>query len=228
MKKALAISINDLKFSWTKHSTPLLHIADWQVSEGERLFLYGRSGTGKSTLLNILSGILHTQSGSVSILGKNIAELSQNQRDRYRANNMGIIFQQFNLIPYLTVEENIRLSHTFSNTPLSIDRIHRLLDQLEINSHLFHQKSHSLSVGQQQRVAVARALYHKPKIIIADEPTSALDSETRDRFIELLLQQSQENNSTVLFVSHDKTLANNFDATIDLQQLNQVEKSRAI
>ncbi|MBX2808647.1 MAG: ATP-binding cassette domain-containing protein [Cellvibrionaceae bacterium] len=241
MKKHAVIAIEDLAFSWSASARsspaapdadtagidrvgagprPLLRIPHWQLAAGERLFLYGRSGTGKSTLLSIVSGILRAQHGTVSVLGQNLGALSQRQRDKYRAVNMGIIFQQFNLLPYLSVIDNIRLSQTFSGSEFSLERIHTLLTQLELPSTVFSQKAETLSVGQQQRVAVARALYHRPAIIIADEPTSALDAQTRDGFIELLLQQSRQYNSAVLFVSHDERLATHFDTRVDLQQLN--------
>lgn len=220
-----AIVIDHLEFSFPGARKPCLCIDNWQVGKGERLFLYGRSGSGKTTLLNIVSGILPAQHGSVSVLGNNIADFSQRRRDSYRANNMGIIFQQFNLVPYLTVVDNIRLSQTFANSRASLKRIHALLEQLALEPALFKRKACALSVGQQQRVAVARALYHQPGIILADEPTSALDAETRDSFIQLLLAQSQQSNSTVLFVSHDKSLATQFDAQVDLQHLNSAGAS---
>ncbi len=218
-----AISLSNVAFRWSTTKAPTLDIEKWEVDTGQSVFIYGRSGSGKSTLLNIIAGILEPQHGIVNILGKEINQLKPVQRDKFRARHMGVIFQQFNLIPYLSVLENIQLSQAFSASKNTTKSVELLVDQLSLPKSLLLQKANQLSVGQQQRVAVARALFHQPEIIIADEPTSALDSETRDEFISLLLQQTKEYNSTILFVSHDKSLAQYFDQTIDLQQLNKVE-----
>ena len=223
LEKPIAISMQDVKFQWAKTDSPTVDIKKWRIDKGQSVFLYGRSGSGKSTLLNIIAGILEPQQGSVNILGQDITHLSQVQKDRFRARHMGVIFQQFNLIPYLSVVDNIQLSQTFSTVKRTkADMVH-LVEQLGLSTDLLQRKANQLSIGQQQRVAVARALHHQPEIIIADEPTSALDTETRDEFIELLLQQAKTNNSTVLFVSHDKSLACYFDQVIDLQELNVIE-----
>lgn len=222
MKSSLAITVDNVHFSWSKEKEqrPTINIPAWQVKQGERVFLQGQSGTGKSTLLNLLSGILLADQGDIHILGTHLQSLSQRERDQFRAKNLGIIFQKFNLIPYLSVKDNIFLSQRFSKVAHEPQRIDALCEQLQLPSSLLEKPANQLSVGQQQRVAVARALYHKPKIIIADEPTSALDSDTRDEFIRLLLTQSQKNNSSVVFVSHDKNLATHFDRIDDLSQLN--------
>lgn len=223
MTEIHTIAIKDLRFSWPKIQSPTVAIDDWQLRQGQRLFLYGRSGSGKSTLLNLIAGILEPQVGSIEIDGQNIVNMSQRQRDQFRAKNIGIIFQQFNLIPYLSVTDNIRLGQTFSACDYQHERLLELVKKLDLNESVLQQQANQLSVGQQQRVAVIRALYHRPKLIIADEPTSALDAETRDEFIQLLLEQSTANNSTVLFVSHDKNLAKHFDQQLDLKQLNQIK-----
>ncbi|MGH1440119.1 MAG: ABC transporter ATP-binding protein [Cellvibrionaceae bacterium] len=223
MTEIHTIAIKDLRFSWPKTQSPIVAIDDWQLRQGQRLFLYGRSGSGKSTLLNLIAGILEPQEGSIAIDGHNIVNMSQRQRDQFRAKNIGIIFQQFNLIPYLSVTDNIRLGQTFSACDYEHERLLELVKKLDLNESVLLQQANQLSVGQQQRVAVIRALYHRPKLIIADEPTSALDAETRDEFIQLLLEQSTANNSTVLFVSHDKNLAKHFDQQLDLNQLNQTK-----
>lgn len=215
-----AISIRNLVYSWPKASNPILSIPEWQVDSGQKAFLYGRSGSGKSTLLNIVTGILQVKRGIVEVDGEDLIALNARQKDRFRAQYMGIIFQQFNLIPYLSVADNIRLSQFFSRQVYDKARLISLVEQLDLDTTLLHQKARELSVGQQQRVAVARALYHRPKLIIADEPTSALDADTRDTFIRLLLNQCEVNNSTVLFVSHDKTLEHYFDHSINLLDIN--------
>jgi putative ABC transport system ATP-binding protein len=221
LQKTQAISLQDVTFQWPNTSSPTLDIKKWHVDKGQSIFLYGRSGSGKSTLLNIIAGILEPQQGIVKILDHDITVLGQAEKDRFRARHIGFIFQQFNLIPYLSVADNIQLSQTFSAAKRNKEQMIQLVEQLGLSASLLSRKANQLSVGQQQRVAVARALHHQPEIIIADEPTSALDTETRDEFIELLLQQAKKNTSTVLFVSHDKSLASYFDQTIDLQQLNR-------
>jgi len=221
LQKTQAISLQDVTFQWPNTSSPTLDIKKWHIDKGQSLFLYGRSGSGKSTLLNIIAGILEPQQGIVKILDNDITRLGQAEKDRFRARHIGFIFQQFNLIPYLSVADNIQLSQTFSAAKRNTEQMIQLVEQLGLSASLLSRKANQLSVGQQQRVAVARALHHQPEIIIADEPTSALDTETRDEFIELLLQQAKKNTSTVLFVSHDKSLASYFDQTIDLQQLNR-------
>jgi putative ABC transport system ATP-binding protein len=223
MDHSTAITLSKVQFSWSKTSanTPTIVLPEWTIAQGERVFLHGQSGTGKSTLLNILSGILLPQQGEVTLLGTDITQLNHRQRDRFRAQHLGVIFQQFNLIPYLSVSDNIRLSQTFSGTTPPVHRIDELCEQLALDKMLLNQQANQLSVGQQQRVAVARALYHRPRIIIADEPTSALDSNTRDEFIRLLLTQSEQTNSTVIFVSHDHSLSSHFDRADDLATINQ-------
>lgn len=218
------IEIDDLRFCWSKHASQDgagLAITQWRVDSGEKLFIEGQSGSGKSTLLNIISGILVPQKGAVNVLGQDLTALSAVQRDRFRAANIGVIFQQFNLLPYLTVKQNIQLSQLFINdSSREYYDISALIDCLNLPATLLNQKAAELSIGQQQRVAVARALYHRPPLIIADEPTSALDMRNRDEFIQLLLKYCEECGSTVLFVSHDYSLAKHFDRTITMEQLN--------
>lgn len=216
-----SLSIKDLFFSWSKKSDFSLHIPKWQVETGKNVFLYGRSGEGKSTLLNLISGIENRYSGNIQVLGQDMAKLSQRQKDSYRANNIGIIFQQFNLLPYLTAEQNILLAQRFKSSQQTKPKasLASICDRLELSDNQLKQKAIELSVGQQQRVAVVRALYGAPSLIIADEPTSALDTHTRDQFIQLLLDCA--NNSTVLFVSHDMSLASHFDQQLGLADLQQ-------
>lgn len=225
MTKAPAILVDNLHFRWPKASHDCLVIPHWEVARGERVFLYGRSGSGKTTLLNIIAGINSTAHGEIALFGQPLNILTQKQRDSFRADNIGVIFQQFNLIPYLSIADNIQLSHHFANAAPDNNNITALLADLQLDHLNPKQQAGKLSVGQQQRVAVARALYHQPPLIIADEPTSALDEETRDQFIQLLLRQAEKTQCTVLFVSHDKTLSKHFDRHIDLAQLNTAEKA---
>ena len=216
-----AIEIQSLRFRWPAAQQHTLAIDDWSVPAGRRLFLYGPSGSGKSTLLNLLAGILLPVEGHCKILGTDLATLRGWSRDRFRARHIGYIFQQFNLLPYLSVEDNILLAGHFGGSVTGPEAIDAALDRLALPRDLRRQRADALSVGQQQRVAVVRALVNNPQLILADEPTSALDSDARDRFIELLLQSAADSNATVLFVSHDRSLAAHFDAHIDLRDLNR-------
>lgn len=216
-----AIVLKDVRFSWAQDQSPLLSIPDWALNPGERLFLYGPSGSGKTSLLNLLAGIILPQTGTVELLGQPTNELSGRDRDRFRARHIGVVFQQFNLIPYLSVLDNVGLAAHFArDTDRVRERSHDLLRRLGLpESHDQRPASH-LSVGQQQRVAVARALISRPQIVLADEPTSALDSDSRAAFMDLLLEQVEAVGSTLVFVSHDRSLASNFDLHRDLRELS--------
>jgi len=219
------IEINDLSFAYPgRTQQPVLQIPQWQVMAGQQLFLHGPSGCGKSTLLNLLTGILCPGSGRIRLLNENFSGLSGRQRDRFLARHIGVVFQQFNLIPYLSVAENIQLAVHFSSIQRSFgdSKIATLIEQLQLPKSLLAQRADSLSVGQQQRVAIARALINEPEILVVDEPTSALDADACEAFMALLLAVSRSNNSTLLFVSHDFRLAQHFDETVSLASLNTV------
>jgi putative ABC transport system ATP-binding protein len=218
-----SLSIKNLYFTWSNQSDFSLQIPNWQVKSGDNIFLYGRSGEGKSTLLNLISGIENRYTGNIQVLGQDMSKLSQRNKDSFRADNIGIIFQQFNLLPYLSAEQNILLAQRFKTVKQThhLDNLASIYERLELSSQLLKQKAIELSVGQQQRVAVARALYGSPALIIADEPTSALDTQTREQFIQLLLNSAQS--STVIFVSHDMSLASHFDQQMGLAQLQHKE-----
>jgi len=219
------IRINSCSFRYLNAVQDIINIKNLTIKEGEHVFLRGKSGSGKSTFLNILTGVIEPQQGSIEILGRDITTLSVSQRDKFRGDNFGIIFQQLNLLPYLSVEENISLACAFSQQKsLNIKKeINYLLDALEIPHLLRVKKAMNLSVGEQQRVAVARALIGKPKIIIADEPTSALDNDVKEKFMELLFKQVNAQNSTLVFVSHDKGLSSYFESVYDFDEINGVE-----
>lgn len=233
----MAIKISNLTFSYTgSEAQSVLSIPDWQVKEGEHVFLYGPSGSGKSTLLNILAGILQPLQGEVRLLGEQFSSLSARRRDQFRARHIGVVFQQFNLVPYLSVLDNILLAAHFGarTTPAgkqtSVDvknRAEALLSRLALPAALLRQRADALSVGQQQRVAIVRALINDPELVIADEPTSALDSDARDQFIDLLLECVDDSKRTFIFVSHDRSLAGHFSSSVDLQSLNQKAHSHA-
>lgn len=213
----------DLQFSYTP-SVPLLKIPSFEIEEQEKVFLYGPSGLGKSTLLNLIAGVLIPQSGNVFIEGQDIFALSSSKRDRLRGQKIGYIFQNFNLIPYLTIEENVLLpSKIFQQNKSAaewLSEAQSLLTALNLFEHK-DKRPDQLSVGQQQRVAQARALMGSPSLLIADEPTSSLDEKNTEEFMKCLLTKSLEKKTSVLFVSHDLRLAKYFDKQIDLQVLNK-------
>lgn len=226
---SLAIEINGLRFSYARNvDGHLLAIDEWRVARGQQVFLHGPSGSGKTTLLSLLSGLLIAQDGEVFVRGQSLKPLNSSQRDQFRANHIGFIHQQFNLISYLSVVDNLNLAAHFSaqrtKSNNSVQRINTLMESLELPISLLQRKAAQLSVGQQQRVAIARAFINEPEIIIADEPTSALDADTKTSFINLLRNVVSTNSSTLIFVSHDHSLADHFDETVDLRVLNTREE----
>lgn len=217
---SLAIEIKNLEFSYQDHQ--VLKISELNVQDGEIVFLYGPSGSGKSTLLELLAGVLQASSGELKINSKDLARLSLAELDQFRAENIGYIFQSFNLIPYLSVLENISLPFLFQKQNLDEAELKLLLKNLGLVDYL-HKPVSQLSVGQQQRVAVARALIKKPKLILADEPTSALDYNHRENFLKVLFDLCKTHKTTVVFVSHDLTIQKLFDRSISLTEINQVQ-----
>lgn len=217
------IKISQLSFRWPDTTTDLLNIPNLSIAQGERVFIHGASGSGKSTFLNLLAGTLTPNQGTISILGQNLSASTRAKHDSFRADHFGIIFQQFNLIPYLSVIENILLPLSFSNYRQSklaksklptYDHALEILDSLGLDANkIANQNITKLSTGQQQRVATARALIGSPEIIIADEPTSALDASAKLDFIELLFREANKNACTLILVSHDHSLATAFDQT---------------
>ena len=225
-----AVSLKNVEFCW-QPGQPVLDIPELTIDHGERLFVRGPSGSGKTTLLGLLGGVLTPTSGQIEVLGQEIGHLEQAQRDQFRAEHIGFIFQMFNLIPYLTVVENVTLPLSFApkrlqkiqaKGPTAEQEALRLLAHLGLSDpHLLQRKVTGLSIGQQQRVAAARALIGSPELIIADEPTSALDTDTREAFIELLFAECKAVNSTLIFVSHDPHLEHLFDRSFALHIINQ-------
>lgn len=221
------VEIDALRFAYDS-GAPLLDVAAFRLDAGERLFLRGPSGSGKSTLLGLIAGVLAPDAGRVSVLGNDMATLSGAGRDRVRADHLGVIFQMFNLVPYLSVTANVALPCRFSKrrrkaVGADIDgEARRLLARLGLeDASLLARRVTDLSVGQQQRVAAARALIGGPDLVIADEPTSALDTDARDRFVALLTEEASRTGAALLFVSHDGGLASQFDRTLDLSELNR-------
>ncbi len=220
------VQLQNMCFRWPGQTVDLLNIPSLTVEQGTHLFAQGASGSGKTTLLNLLTGINRPTSGSVIVLGTALEQLSNTQRDQFRADHLGVIFQQFNLLPYLSLADNVQLACGFSrrkqaNAGDPRQAAIRLLTRLNLPKSLLDRSVSKLSVGQQQRTAVARALIGNPEIIIADEPTSALDADNRDRFLDLLFQEVEEQNSTLIFVSHDREIAKRFERVVDLDALNE-------
>lgn len=219
------IEIEGLKFAYHENSDFQIEIPHWSVESGKSVFLYGPSGSGKTTLLGILTGLIRPQSGSIKILGSNFSELNVFERDRFRALHIGYIFQQLNLISYLSVRENILISHWNAPNRFKSNRfkdaeeeMRFLTDRLEISQKL-ESTPKKLSVGQQQRVAVARALMGPPEILIADEPTSALDEDRQRSFLQLMLDLARDCKVSVVFVSHNRQLAELFDSQISIDEI---------
>ncbi len=224
------VQLKNVKFSWSQHDAPVLAIEDFSISRGEHVFLQGPSGSGKTTLLSLIAAVLSPQQGEITIDGQSLSELRKGNRDQFRVDHIGLIFQQFNLLPFLSVADNIQLSCRFSpdrrgracKSGRTLDQeTDRLLEAMKLSpTELRHRATSQLSVGQQQRVAAARALIGHPPLIIADEPTSALDSDSRQAFLNLLFNEIDSAGSTLLFVSHDASLAKSFHRRLDLRSIN--------
>lgn len=229
MTQAL-IELNDLSFSWPGQPV-LLDIPAFRLEPGETLFLKGPSGSGKTTLLGLLGGVQKASQGTIRLLGQELSELGSGARDRFRVDHTGYIFQQFNLLPFLSVRENVELPCHFSKLRANraaqrhgsvAKAAQTLLAHLGLKDPaLLERRADSLSIGQQQRVAAARALIGQPELVIADEPTSALDADAREAFIQLLFAECREAGASLLFVSHDQSLATLFDRNLSLSELNR-------
>ncbi|MEQ1581039.1 MAG: ABC transporter ATP-binding protein [Steroidobacteraceae bacterium] len=224
-----AIYLSDLKFGWTP-GRPFLEIAQFSVARGERVFLQGRSGCGKSTLLGLIGGVLEPVSGSVNVLGQSLQAMRRPDRDHFRAAHVGFIFQMFNLIPYLSILDNVLLPLEFSRERrmnLAMRGLQpgpearRLLGALGLDDDaMLERQATALSQGQQQRVAAARALIGQPDVLVADEPTSSLDADARQSFLTLLMDECTNAGTTVVFVSHDASLGSLFDRTVAFSSIS--------
>jgi putative ABC transport system ATP-binding protein len=225
-----AVDIHDLIFRYGTGRV-VLDIPAFSVTRGERVFIHGPSGSGKTTLLGVIAGVLPATSGSVRVLGRDLSRLAAAERDAHRAAHIGYIFQMFNLIPYLSVADNIALPAALSRARAArldrtrSDAAHVLAQRLGI-AELLPVSATKLSVGQQQRVAAARALFGSPELVIADEPTSALDSDRRKDFLELLFDICANAGATLLFVSHDRQLEPMFDRAVSLVESHRETQSR--
>jgi putative ABC transport system ATP-binding protein len=232
-RQAYVVRMESVRFRWPGRQGFSLAIEQFSLVKGERLFLVGPSGSGKSTFLSLLAGIVTPQAGRIEILGTDIAKLRGAARDRFRAEHFGIIFQMFNLLPYGSVIDNVVLPLSFSPSRRKRaaaagsgeTEAMRLLNSLGIEPSLVEgNAASSLSVGQQQRVAAARALIGSPELIVADEPTSSLDRNRQQAFLDLLFADVAEANSTLVMVSHDESLASRFTRVARLDEIAKAER----
>ncbi len=230
------IELTDLGFAWPGQDE-LLDIPSFHLQRSETLFLKGPSGSGKTTLLGLLGGVQKPGRGSIRLLGEDLASLSAARRDRFRVDHTGYIFQQFNLLPFLSVRDNVELPCRFSRLRAEraaqrygsvAEAAGKLLEHLGLRPELLERRADSLSIGQQQRVAAARALIGQPELVIADEPTSALDADARQAFLELLFGECRDVGASLLFVSHDQSLATLFDRSLSLAELNRASKTEEV
>ena len=221
----LILDLKDVRYRWPGRASFGLHIPQLALEQGETVLLLGESGSGKSTLLSLICGTIIADSGSVCVDGIDIASLSARHRDRFRAEQIGLIFQQFNLLPFASVQDNVLLPLQFA--PQRRKRVSdpsaeaaRLCHALGLPKGVMRARAGALSVGQQQRVAAARALIGTPPLIIADEPTSSLDAATQASFLDLLFTQSRAHKTTLLMVSHDARLSSQFDRVIQMSEIS--------
>ena len=225
----VVLAVEALRFAWPGMKAPCIDIEAFRITAGESVFLHGPSGCGKSTLLSLLAGVLVADEGRVTLLGHDWSQLSGAARDRCRVAHVGYIFQQFNLLPYLSVLDNVLLPCRFSQRRASQaarsgsprEEAEHLLDQMGLDRNLWKRQAMQLSVGQQQRVAAARALIGQPEVVIADEPTSALDEDRREAFLDVLLTACAVNHSALVFVSHDQRIAQRFARHVLLPEINR-------
>ncbi|MFT5796281.1 MAG: putative ABC transport system ATP-binding protein [Candidatus Azotimanducaceae bacterium] len=224
------LQLDDVQYRWPGRTSFGLHVPNLTLEPAETVLLLGESGSGKSTLLSLICGTIIAQSGRVSVAGHNISALSAGKRDRFRAEQIGLIFQQFNLLPFASVRDNILLPLQFApNRRKRVINLNaeakRLCHDLGLPDNVMTAQAGALSVGQQQRVAAARALIGTPPLIIADEPTSSLDAATQTTFLELLFSQSRAHGTTLLMVSHDERLSSQFDRVIHMADISYAERA---
>lgn len=206
---------------------PVLDIPSFQLQPGEQMVLLGHSGSGKTTLLHIIAGITRPTSGEVIVNGLDVARLPEAGRDRFRARNLGYVFQTFNLLPAFTALENVLLGMTFGGNGTDRDRALDLLKRVGLEHRLDH-KPAQLSVGEQQRVCVARSLANRPKLLLADEPTANVDSANQQHIVDLIRETCRDEEVALLMVTHAQEVARQFDRVDQLSQLNLVGRSASV
>lgn len=223
------LKIKDVVYQWSGPSAFSLTVTDLTIAKGESVLLLGESGSGKSTFLSLICGTILPDSGHIEISQTDIASLPSGARDRFRAEQIGVIFQQFNLLPFGTAGDNILLPLRFAPNRRkragdAAQVAAKMCSALGLPAGVVDVKAAALSVGQQQRVAVARALIGQPPLIIADEPTSALDAGSQSAFLDLLFEQANSQGTSLLMVSHDPRLGDRFDRVIHMEDIAQSER----
>ena len=218
-----AIDIKELVFRFGPGLEPVLTIPAWRVEANQKVFLQGNSGSGKSTLLGLLAGLRTPSSGTVNVLDTQISALSGRKRDAFRAQHIGVVFQQFNLIPFLSVLDNVLLAAQFAgrSPKANKERALELIERVNLEPSLANRKAEQLSIGQQQRVAIVRALINSPALLLVDEPTSALDHANKESFLRLLNEVLDDTNCAMVFVSHDPAIGEMFEDRVALDELNR-------
>lgn len=222
----ILVELAQIEFTYSGSTNDhVLNLPSWQVNQGESVLLIGESGSGKSTLLNLLSGMLVPDRGTVVVAGYALDAMGNRQRDQFRAKHIGYVAQSFNLIPYLSAIDNIKLANyfarSFGNEPNDLE-IEASLLELNVTEKQWHRPVRQLSVGQQQRVAIARAIVNKPRLMIADEPTSSLDQKNRDNFMSILMSTAKLHEMTLIFVSHDLSLKRYFNRIDSMADINKL------
>ena len=216
------LEIRDLKKSYAEPSGNPLVIIDiprLDIGAGEQVVLRGESGGGKTTLLHLISGIVTADSGSIKLDGMELNRFSESARDRIRADKMGYVFQTFNVLPGFTALENVRLGMTFARKKMNLERAKDLMNRVGLADRMNYMPN-QLSVGQQQRVAVARALANKPRLLLADEPTANVDPANQNRIIELIQEVCREDVVAILLVTHSDEISKRFERVERLEQIN--------
>ncbi len=203
------------------HLLPVLDIPAFELARGEQMVLLGRSGCGKTTLLHCIAGISTVDSGSITLEGVNLVRLSEAARDRFRAARLGYVFQTFNLLPAFTALENVLLGMTFAKRRRDLPRAHHLLERVGLSHRATHTPG-TMSVGEQQRVAVARSLANRPSLLLADEPTANIDPSNQQKIVDLIRETCREENIALLMVTHSMEVANQFERVDRLEDINVV------
>ncbi|MEZ6129335.1 MAG: ABC transporter ATP-binding protein [Planctomycetaceae bacterium] len=225
----MSLSLENVRKSYREpngNRLPVLGIERYELAQGEQAALVGSSGGGKTTLLNVISGILVPDSGKVVIDGRDLAALPEPVRDRFRAIKIGFVFQTFNLLPAFTALENVLLGMSFSGRPVDRDFAMSLLERVGLSQRLHHLPQR-MSVGEQQRVSVARSLANRPVLLLADEPTANVDPGNQDLILNLIRDTCNEHNVTLLMVTHAMEVANTFQRVDKLSDFNNPELAKA-
>jgi len=221
----MSLSIRNLKKSYVEpggRRLPILNVEAFDIADAEQVVLVGSSGGGKTTLLNVIAGITTTEYGTVVIDGTDVTRLPEAARDRFRALKIGYVFQTFNLLSAFTALENVLLGMSFSGRRANRSHAEELLERVGLSHRLNHRPT-KLSVGEQQRVAVARALANQPSLLLADEPTANVDTANQDNILKLIRDACTENGVSLMMVTHSQDVASQFDRVEKLSDFNKPE-----